>query len=103
MNVLILMGSPRKQGNTAALLEPFCAQLRQGGADVEVIWLYDKKIQPCVACRSCQKDWTIFGCSRADDGQELFDKVLAVASGELVSTEKKGWHDFAIFKTGITL
>ena len=77
MKVLVLMGSPRKQGNTAALLEPFCEQLQQGGADVEVVWLYDKEIQPCVACRSCQKDWTIFGCSRSDDGQELFDKVLA--------------------------
>ena len=76
MRVLVLMGSPRKQGNTAALLEPFCAQLRQCGAAVEVIWLYDKEIQPCVACRSCQKDWTAFGCSRTDDGQELFDKVL---------------------------
>lgn len=35
--------------------------------------------------------------------RELLDKVLSVANGELVSTEKKGHHDFAIFKTGITL
>jgi multimeric flavodoxin WrbA len=70
------MGSPRKQGNTAALLTPFCEELRQGGATVETVWLYDKNIQPCVACRCCQKDWTIFGCSRQDDGQELFDLVL---------------------------
>ena len=77
MRVLVLMGSPRKQGNTAALLEPFCEQLREEGADVETVWLYERTIQPCVACRNCQKDWTQFGCSRMDDGQELFDKVLA--------------------------
>ena len=77
MRVLVLMGSPRKQGNTAALLEPFCAQLRQEGAGVEVVWLYDKEIQPCAACRTCQKDWSIFGCPHADDGQELFDKILS--------------------------
>ena len=77
MNVLILMGSPRKGGNTAALLKPFCEELEQSGANVELIWLYDQEIKPCVACRNCQKDWTVFGCSRADDGQKLFDQVLA--------------------------
>ena len=77
MNVLILMGSPRKEGNTAALLKPFCEELEQSGANVEVVWLYDQEIKPCVACRSCQKNWAVFGCSRADDGQKLFDQVLA--------------------------
>jgi NAD(P)H-dependent FMN reductase len=77
MKVCVLMGSPRKQGNTAALLEPFCQELRSGGAQVETVWLYDRNIQPCVACRCCQQDWTVFGCSRRDDGQTLFDLVLA--------------------------
>ena len=77
MNVLVLMGSPRKNGNTAALLRPFCEELTVGGAEVETIWLYDQNIQPCVACRACQKDWTVFGCSRKDDGQAIFEKVLA--------------------------
>jgi multimeric flavodoxin WrbA len=75
MKVCVLMGSPRKTGNTAALLTPFCEELRQGGSEVETVWLYEKNIQPCVACRCCQKDWTVFGCSRQDDGQELFDLV----------------------------
>lgn len=77
MKVCVLMGSPRKNGNTAAILEPFCEELRRSGADVEVVWLHEKNIQPCVACRSCQKDWTVFGCAQKDDGQELFEKVFA--------------------------
>ena len=77
MNVLILMGSPRKNGNTAALLKPFTDELERGGAVVETVWLHDREIRPCIACRSCQQDWTIFGCSQKDDGQELFDKILA--------------------------
>lgn len=76
MRVCVLMGSPRRQGNTAALLEPFCEELRQGGAEVETVWLYERDIQPCVACRCCQRDWKGFGCSRRDDGQALFDLVL---------------------------
>ena len=77
MKVLILMGSPRKQGNTAALLEPFCGELRKGGAEVETLWLYDRDIYPCRACRQCQRDWTVFGCAQKDDVQEIFDQVLA--------------------------
>lgn len=75
MNVLVLMGSPRKGGNTAALLEPFCEELIAGGAEVETVWLYDRDIRPCVACRACQQDWTKVGCIQQDDAQELFGKV----------------------------
>ena len=77
MNVCILMGSPRKQGNTAALLAPFCEELERGGAEVETHWLYDMEIRPCLACRACQRDWTVFGCSQKDDAQLLFDRLLA--------------------------
>lgn len=77
MNVCILMGSPRKEGNTAALLKPFCEELQKGGAMIEVHWLYELEIRPCLACRACQKDWTIFGCAQKDDGQMLFDRLMA--------------------------
>ena len=35
--------------------------------------------------------------------QELMDYVLAVASGEQLCSERNGFHDLAIFKTGVTL
>lgn len=76
MKVLVLMGSPRKGGNTAALLAPFCEELRSAGTETETVWLYDRDIRPCLACRRCQEDWTAFGCGQQDDVQELFDKVL---------------------------
>ena len=37
MKVCVLMGSPRKNRNTAAILEPFCQELRLKGAEVETI------------------------------------------------------------------
>ena len=76
VKILILMGSPRKQGNTAALLRPFREELERLGAETETIWLYDQDILPCVACRTCQRDWTVFGCARRDDVQGIFDRVL---------------------------
>lgn len=33
----------------------------------------------------------------------LYDKVIAVASGEKVKAEDEGFHDFAIFKQGVTM
>lgn len=75
--VCILMGSPRKQGNTIAITRPFMDELERHGCSSELIWLYDKELNPCRACRACQKDWTIFGCAVHDDMQEIFDSVLA--------------------------
>ena len=69
MKACILMGSPRKNGNTAAITVPFIEELQSAGHEADVIWLYDKDIKPCLACRACQKDWTIFGCAREDDVQ----------------------------------
>lgn len=77
MKALILMGSPRREGNTAALLAPFCQELEAAGWETETIWLYEKDIRPCRACRRCQKDWTSFHCVQGDDVQDIFDKVLA--------------------------
>lgn len=36
-------------------------------------------------------------------GEELFEYVLAVASGKKVKSEEAGFHDMAIFKQGVTL
>ncbi|MDR1874391.1 MAG: flavodoxin family protein [Synergistaceae bacterium] len=71
------MGSPRKTGNTVELVKPFMEELALHHVQGELIWLYDKKIQPCTACRTCQKDWSIFGCPCRDDVGEIFDKLLA--------------------------
>ncbi|HIT01703.1 MAG TPA: flavodoxin family protein [Candidatus Enterenecus merdae] len=77
MNVLILMGSPRRSGNTAQLLSPFQAELEAGGHVCQTVWLYGLDLRGCTACRACQRDWSTFGCPQGDDMGELFDQVLA--------------------------
>lgn len=76
MKFCILMGSPRKNGNTFQLLTPFLEELENQSIEYEVIWLYDQSIQPCIACRNCQQDWSIFGCFYSDDCQRIFDTIL---------------------------
>ena len=36
-------------------------------------------------------------------GQNLYEAVVAVASGKKVKAEEEGYHDLAIFKKGVTL
>lgn len=76
MNVCILMGSPRKNGNTAALLSPFCKELDRLGCNHETIRLYEKRIASCTACRACQRDWSGFNCRIQDDAKDLAHRIL---------------------------
>ncbi|MBR1684315.1 MAG: altronate dehydratase [Clostridia bacterium] len=58
-----------------------------------------------------KKGWIDFNAGALLDSKESLDdlsenllaKVLAVASGQQVCSEKHGFHDFAIFKDGVTL
>ena len=52
MKTLILNGSPRKNGDTAQLLELAKAQLQ---GTYHVVSDYTADIHPCIDCRHCQK------------------------------------------------
>ena len=73
MKCCILMGSPRKTGNTIALVRPFMDELERNGVPCRLIWLYDKKINPCTGCRKCQENLNSFSCVQTkDDTAEIF-------------------------------
>lgn len=76
MRVCILMGSPRKNGNTNALRLPFQDELEQLGHTVTTHWLYDLDIRPCTACRTCQRDWSGMSCAIRDDAPRLAEEIL---------------------------
>lgn len=69
------MASPRKNGNTANLLGPFLEAIELEGEECDLIWLFDKEINPCIACGECQDYHGGFGCPQEDDVQEIFKKV----------------------------
>jgi len=70
------MGSPRKKGNTATLLKPFQKEMEELGAEIEYITLYDKHIEPCIACWNCQDILDKPGCPQKDDMSMIYDAVL---------------------------
>ena len=73
--VLVLLGSPRRKGNSTILAEEITKGAKLGKAKVETIYLHGKKISPCKACMSCQKKGSK-GCSIQDDMQDIYLKLI---------------------------
>ena len=94
---VILQGSPRKNGNTEALLKPFREELEGRGIQCRSFRLYDMKIAGCDACRACQTDWTAFHCPHNDDAGILFDEILA-ADLVILATPIYSWYCTAPMK-----
>ncbi len=55
MNVLILNGSPRLDGNTSVAVNEIVKVLNEEGIDTEVIAIGNKAIRGCISCGSCAK------------------------------------------------
>ena len=74
-NVLILMGSPRKKGNTSILCDEFARGAEEAGNQVEKINVIEKHINGCLGCNGCQRNGGT--CVQKDDMQEIYQRILA--------------------------
>lgn len=74
MKILAVSCSPRAEGNTVAMLKETLAAAAAEGAEVELYSVAGKDIQPCDGCWACIEAGR---CHRADDAEELFEKMLA--------------------------
>jgi len=70
--VLGVMGSPRKEGNTHVLLQKILEGARSEGADTEMVLLGDVVIGECDGCHAC---WRGKPCPRMDDMNDLYSKI----------------------------
>ena len=73
MKVLILNGSPRKNGNTRTLLTALAGEAGKNH-QVELVDLQSQKISPCLGCDACRKNGGT--CVQKDDAPALLQKVL---------------------------
>ena len=77
MKILVLNGSPRPNGNTAAMVEAFVEGARENGHNITVVPVCQKKIAGCLACEYCHTKGE-GQCVQKDDMQEVYP-VLAEA------------------------
>ena len=72
--VLVVMGSPRRNGNSATLAQNVIAGAKSAGATVDSYYLHGMDIKPCDACEACRKN-NSGDCVIDDDMQELYLKI----------------------------
>ena len=74
--ILILSGSPKKNGNTVTLVEWFCEGARSKNAYLEVVHTAFLKYKStgCTSCRSCQKS-PDYVCKIKDDARPILARV----------------------------
>ena len=75
MKILILCGSPHKNGTTNALAEALISGIDQSRHEIEKIQLAEKKIAPCLGCEYCKRNEGV--CVQKDDMAALLPAVLA--------------------------
>jgi multimeric flavodoxin WrbA len=85
MKVLLLNGSPHRQGNTATALTEVAKQLEAEGIESEMVWIGNHPVRGCIACRQC----TTKGLGRCifdDDVCNRISEKFAEADGLIVGS-----------------
>ena len=72
-NILILSGSPRKNGNSDILCDEFARGAAEAGHQVEKLRVAEKNIGYCRACYACRGTGI---CAIKDDMAEILQKMI---------------------------
>jgi len=71
--LVAFVGSPRKNGNTATLVDEVIRGAQDAGTKTTLFNLYDAKIKPCQGCLVCRKTGY---CTLQDDFQNIFEHII---------------------------
>ena len=71
--ILGVIGSPRKNGNTHIIVSKILDGARDMGAEGDLIFLSDLNIKECDGCHSC---WIDNDCSKNDDMNNLYPMII---------------------------
>ena len=75
-NIVVIVGSPRKKGNTELLADAFIGGARSAGNSVEKISVIGKKIGGCIGCNACYRD-AEHRCIQHDDMEDCYRRLSA--------------------------
>jgi multimeric flavodoxin WrbA len=72
--IAILIGSPRKNGNTEVLANAFIDGIDKQKNSVQVISVIGKQINGCIGCDLCYRD-SSHNCIQKDDMQDIYVRL----------------------------
>lgn len=76
MRIMTILGSPRRQGNTARVLSWMEEQFQADGHQVNHANILDYRVEGCSECMACKKG-TVELCSIPDDANALYQQMVA--------------------------
>ena len=76
MRIMTILGSPRRQGNTAKVLGWIEEHFQAEGHEVDSAHILDYRVQGCGECLACKKG-TVELCSIDDDANGLYQRMVA--------------------------
>jgi len=76
MKVLTILGSPKRNGNTAKAVGMLEKYLAVNGHETERIHVVDFHINGCVACNSCYAEKDQANCVQIDDFMTIFNRMV---------------------------
>lgn len=77
MEILALIGSPRKNSNCEIIVDEIAKGAEENGHTVTKYIIHDLDVAPCSGCELCNKGKD---CRYEDDGAEIIDKLANGAS-----------------------
>ena len=77
MKILVLNGSPTRDGNTVALVNAFKEGAESKGHEVTVVNVAHKKVNGCLSCNYCKNQGN-GTCVQKDDMQEIYPLLQEV-------------------------
>lgn len=85
MRIATVLGSPRKRGNTATVLEWVEEELRSRGHEVDRINITEHDVRGCLGCYACQSTSEEPGCVQDDGAEALLQRMIAADAIVLAS------------------
>jgi multimeric flavodoxin WrbA len=76
MKVMTILGSPKRNGNTAKVLGMFESMI-SNGHEVERIDIADSNVKGCIGCYACQQKTDEPGCVQKDDAVSIFERMMS--------------------------
>lgn len=73
MKILGIVCSPRKEGNTAILVNEVLKEAEKYGSKIEILRIPEMNLLPCDGCESCHDTGK---CRIDDDMQQIYEKLL---------------------------
>jgi multimeric flavodoxin WrbA len=77
MKVATIMGSPKKEGNTATVLVWVEKELKKEGHLIDHINIVDYNVNGCMGCYYCKQDAKEPTCKQQDDAAMLFKRLVS--------------------------